>query len=501
MSKAKWGLGILSVLLAAAAGTAGYFIYEQMQSPVYLQGTTINGTNVTGMTVEEVADSMVTAYDGSHVDLKEGGEIVLSGDLGEFGYGFDREALKGELTALFEGQKREPKALVKSLIDRASEKFDLGIYYRSRYEQDLPHSFNQAVFNAKVNAASLSAERIDSVDAAIVYDKEQERFVIEPEVRGTHFEDAALQAYVKEQLDALTEGDPDDEGFYRTVIQFPEEIYTDPPQVTAQDQEIKDLCTAKNTFVGAKVTYVFGSKTQVLDYDKIMEMVDIDGPNATLNEDKLREYVAALGRKYDTRYKDRKFRTTYGGEITISAGLNEYGYTILEDQELKQLIKDIKSCKPVKREPIYLKTNDYGNPYYYSRDGVSDITGTYVECNLSAQHLWFYKNGKLICESDFVSGDVVKKGRATQTGCFPLAYKESPSILRGGEGSGAYETKVQFWMPFYEGQGLHDATWRGAFGGNIYKGDGSHGCINLPYWAAETIYNNITAGVPLVIYY
>ncbi len=501
MSKLKWGLGFLTVLILAAAGTGAYFAREQMQSTVYLQGTTINGSNVSGLTAAEVADTMLDGYDGSRVGLWEDGKPILWGDLKEFGYGFDRDALEQELQAALDSQKQDPKVIVKSLIDRASERFDLGVYYRSRYELEIPHRFDSAVFDAKVNTEALAVERVDSVDAEVVYDKKEEKFVISPEVVGTHLDDTTLRSFMKEKLDALTEGEPDDDGVYRAAIVLPESLYVDPPQATRDDQALKDLCTAKNTFIGAKVTYVFGSKTQVLDYDGIMKMVDIDGPNATLNEDKLRAYVAELGKKYDTRYKERKFKTTYGSTITISAGLNEYGYTVLEDQELKQLIKDIKSCKPVKREPIYEKTNSWGNPHYYSRDGVSDITGTYVECNLSAQHLWFYKNGKLICESDFVSGDVTKKDRGTQTGCFPLAYKESPSILRGGQGSGAYETKVQFWMPFYEGQGLHDATWRGAFGGNIYKGDGSHGCINLPYWAAETIYNNITAGVPLVIYY
>ena len=43
--------------------------------------------------------------------------------------------------------------------------------------------------------------------------------------------------------------------------------------------------------------------------------------------------------------------------------------------------------------------------------------------------------------------------------------------------------------------GLHDATWRSTFGGAIYRGGGSHGCINLPYWAAQSIYYNAPTGI------
>ena len=58
-----------------------------------------------------------------------------------------------------------------------------------------------------------------------------------------------------------------------------------------------------------------------------------------------------------------------------------------------------------------------------------------------------------------------------------------------------------YWMPFNGGIGMHDASWRGSFGGSIYKTNGSHGCINLPVKAAKTIYENISAGMPVLCYH
>ena len=56
-------------------------------------------------------------------------------------------------------------------------------------------------------------------------------------------------------------------------------------------------------------------------------------------------------------------------------------------------------------------------------------------------------------------------------------------------------------MPFVYGQGLHDAPWQSAFGGDRYKtGHGSHGCINLPEDQAALIYNTIDGGYPIIIY-
>ena len=57
-------------------------------------------------------------------------------------------------------------------------------------------------------------------------------------------------------------------------------------------------------------------------------------------------------------------------------------------------------------------------------------------------------------------------------------------------------------MPFYGNYGMHDAPWRGAFGGRIYRGNGSHGCVNMPVWAARELYNSIPdSNVAVVVYY
>ena len=68
-------------------------------------------------------------------------------------------------------------------------------------------------------------------------------------------------------------------------------------------------------------------------------------------------------------------------------------------------------------------------------------------------------------------------------------------------GRPSYESFVNFWMPFYEGCGLHDASWRGSFGGSIYLYDGSHGCVNLPLWAAKEIYEAVDTGTAIIIFY
>ena len=63
-----------------------------------------------------------------------------------------------------------------------------------------------------------------------------------------------------------------------------------------------------------------------------------------------------------------------------------------------------------------------------------------------------------------------------------------------------YRVETSYWMPFAGNVGMHDATWRSVFGGTVYKKSGSHGCINLPYKAARTIYQNVDTWTPVICY-
>lgn len=123
--------------------------------------------------------------------------------------------------------------------------------------------------------------------------------------------------------------------------------------------------------------------------------------------------------------------------------------------------------------------------------------------NLTEQHLYYYKKGKVVLDTPFVSGRMTKD-RFTPPGVYFLTYKQKDRILRGrpnASGQPSYQSHVNYWMPFNGGIGLHDASWRSSFGGKIYIYSGSHGCINLPGKKAAKIYEMINKETPIVCVY
>ena len=57
------------------------------------------------------------------------------------------------------------------------------------------------------------------------------------------------------------------------------------------------------------------------------------------------------------------------------------------------------------------------------------IEDTYIEVDLENQHMWYYKDGKLIVSTDVVTG--YKNAHDTPTGLYYVINKASPAELVG----------------------------------------------------------------------
>lgn len=122
------------------------------------------------------------------------------------------------------------------------------------------------------------------------------------------------------------------------------------------------------------------------------------------------------------------------------------------------------------------------------------VGDTYIEVCIAQQHMWAYKDGRQIASTNVVTGNYGDCD--TPTGYYEIYSKDTDTYLVGED----YVSYVDYWMAFYGGYGIHDSSWRSEYGGSIYKGDGSHGCVNTPLSAMATIYNNIPYDTPVIVY-
>jgi hypothetical protein len=258
------------------------------------------------------------------------------------------------------------------------------------------------------------------------------------------------------------------------------------PKFTLYSDKTHETRNLLNKYIKSKITYIFESKYEVLDGNIINHWLTVnDNLDVVIDEMAATKYVQGLSRKYDTVGIVRNFRTSTGKIVEVKGGL--YGWKINREVEIEALIENIKHGAVLEKEPVYAQKA-------LPREG-NEIGSTYVEINITKQHLWFYKDGSLITQGAVVTGNP-NRGRATKLGTFMLNYKEKGATLTGAD----YEAEVTYWMPFYGNIGIHDATWRYSFGGEIYKRSGSHGCVNAPLYLAKKIYENIEEGTPIICY-
>ena len=455
--KKKVSLTIATVITFVAVIYMGFAVFFQSH---FCFGTSIDGIDVGGCSVTKAEGLIRDEIANYSIRLigRENVEETISGSSIGMGVSFD-----GEVQALMEQQNGF--AWIVTLFQKE--------------ELDLKKSvdFDVAALVTVLSDFSFmqSENQTAPVDATYSEYTKEDGYILVAAENGTTIHRAALVEVVSNAVESLMgEVNLDENGCYVE------------PQVKDDDAELLKLIEELNQYAGAIITYDFGEKQEVLDGEIISTWLTAENHQVVVDEEAVLSYVKDLGSTYNTAYQPKELETSYGETVTISKG--SYGWRIDNEAETAQILADIKAGAAVEREPVYAQTaNSHGE---------HDYGDSYVEINLTAQHLFLYKDGELVIETDFVSGNVAQ-GHASPTGAYGVTYTTTNAVLRGDD----YATPVNYWMPFAGDVGMHDATWRNRFGGNIYKTNGSHGCINLPYSAAQTIYNTIEKGYPVLVYY
>lgn len=442
------------LLAAAVVYVGGVFYYHSH----FLRGTVIDRIDVSNMTVQDLLEQ-VQDYSLRITERQSDGSTL-------------EETLSGKDISL-QYSSAEP---LEELLSQQN-KWLWFLASGETYEMEGLVTYEEEALKEQIQQLKGFQEdfAVSPTDAHISEYTPENGFQIIAETQGNELDYEQTFDTICSAVDSLTDLiDLEQEGCYRE------------PQVTADNEQLLAALEKAQKYTSVTITYTFGENTEVLDGAEISTWVKIDGLEVELDQEKVADYVATLRKKYDTIFRSRTFQTSYGQEITIDSG--DYGWWMNYTQEAIELAEMIENGESGERTPVYYQTAaSYETP---------DYGNTYVEINLTAQHLFFYQDGTLILESDFVSGNA-SRGYDTPAGVYSITYKQRNATLTGEN----YETPVSYWMPFNGNIGMHDASWRSSFGGDIYKTNGSHGCINLPVSVAQELYGYVEKGTPVICYY
>ena len=488
------------LIVAAFIAATGYVVYADRYESHFIEGTVINNNDVGGLNLEEAENLLANPSDYQiEIDFRDGGSEWISGDsisLGyEYGDGVEQMLASQDKYHWIEGVLGETRSYT----------IDNGVHFDEEQLASIVKSFPE--LSEDVQVAPVDARCVRTAENA---------FAIEPESEGNRIESSRALECISEAI-----------RHQKRLLNLSAAGAYESPAVTADDPELNERVAQLNHFLETTVTYDLPDGGQwTIGRDTLIEWVSggsgSDNSGADITEEgdfgtdgletgnaetggsgmdyyidaqvisgKCAEAISSLASIVDDIHTSRTFYATSGRTVDIASGT--FGRQIDQAAEVEQLASNLLNFESAEREPAYLM-----NTYPESLNG-----GDYIEVDLSNQMVYLYKDGGLFYDTPCVSGLADDPERVTITGLFKIQEKDRDRTLKGKpdeNGVPTYESFVSYWMGFSGAYGLHDATWRDEFGGDIYEYAGSHGCVNLPYSAAEAIFNNVEEGTRVIVF-
>lgn len=463
---------ILTVCILLGLGYLGLAVYYENG---FSFGTYINGIYCTGKSVETVNGELNDAYqyNGLQVVTKDG---TFSIEPEEISYTYNyTESLTSYL------QQQDPFKWIENLFGPTKE-------YELVPEVTYDETALLQILEEEIRKQNLPAVHKVTLQSGengfFLTDTKQE--ILDEEKLAEVVKSALLESRIS--VDVTEAG-----------------CYYDAPY-TYEEKQLMDFYNRVNAYQSRKVLYYFGEDTEEFDAGDLAETLSCyshfttaksqlpdayesdffeNGKETALKIDQ--EKAEALLEErfvlYNT-YRNHMFTTHDGRVLNIKGGT--YGNQIDMKTEKREFLEFLSSDKlSYRREPEYTKEAIY--------KGKNDIGNTYIEVDIGLQKMFYFVDGELYLETDVVTG----KNKATREEVCFVYNKQKNRILRGP----GYASPVDYWMPVSGGIGIHDASWRDEYGGDIYLTNGSHGCINTPLDIVAEMYEIVEIGTPCIIYY
>ena len=443
----------LFVIVLIAGGIYSYFTFFTYQTK-FMRGTTINNIDVSLLTKEEALEKIKEkGIDVNFTENKDTYSCNLS-ELATITYDINK------INAVFD--------------DSNNNKF---LYENSRNFTINPElEFDDEKIFEIVNK---KIDRKESTNAEIIFNNNV--FEIIPETFGNELIKKDIISEIKNKL-ANNEYN----------ISINDDFYIKP---TILAESLQERCDNYNKSIDFTITIKARSNEfEYISNEEIMswlipkdDFYEINADGTFKYDDfKIESFVDTLYDTYSTIGNSESFTTHAGNEIIVETSM--YGWKVDKEGTVESIKEALNKHEDTEIELVYEQK---------AVEAENNIGNTYLEVSIPDQHWWYYKDGEVALESDCVTGLDSDPSRRTETGLTYIINMGQDVILKGS----SWETHVDYWMAInYDGEGVHDASWRGSFGGDIYKYNGSHGCVNTPYDKVQELYGMITVGTPVIVY-
>ncbi len=457
MKNKKILISIIPVLVLLLVYLGGAIVFSNS----FLPNTFINDEKVSGKTVAELENNLQESANSSNLVLVKNDdsteEIKLSDVNYSAKYTTDLNSLKNS---------------------QSSFTWPVSLFKKTEFKAAVSTSFDSEKLNSIIDTLRCVTNETIQEPINAHLEKTPTGFTVVDAIDGNKLNVDTLKTIINEKLSSgVFEINLDENNCYLKA------------NIKADDPSIKEQMGLLEKFNGLEVVVDLVDASETIDFNVFNDWIVIENDEIKLDEDKLYQYGVNLSVKYNTFGTIRKFNATDVGEIEVGGSqYDSFGFQLDINKTIDLIREAILNAESKTVEAVWkIPGKVRGN---------NDIGDTYIEVDLTRQHMWYYEKGKLKLESDIKSGRPTPE-RETPTGAFRVWSKEKGRYLTGA----SYRTWVDYWMPFtWTGCGIHDAQWTTQFGGDYYKYSGSHGCLNTPFNEVKQLYEMVDVDTPVIVY-
>lgn len=450
------------MVLLIYLGLAWYY------SDTFMNGVMINGVYAAGMTPEELDELLLQRTEEASFTVMDKYDKTYEIPIADMDFAY---TYLDELNQIKSGQNPFHWGL--ALINGTSENYTItpeGVCDTQKLHDYL---ISMELIKNQADPDNIRVEIVREKDGYALIDDTENLLDV----------DAAVETIEQAVLDGKRHLDLEDAGCY-VEIDYTKDML-DTLSVWKKVKKMQDV----------EIVCQFYDSDETVDSSVICDWISLDedgnfqldeNGELTLDEESVAEYVEQLAGKHDSVNGPWTFSPTRGGTVTIEKGT--YGYKLNQKKQKEYFMEQVCAHESAVAEAIYSQRG-WG-------DASGDIGSTYIEVDMSNQMMYYYKDGQMQLSTPVVTGNTSRGNGTPQRVCY-IYFKQRNRTLIGED----YETPVSYWMAVYGNIGIHDATWRGKFGGTIYKTNGSHGCINTPMKAVSQLYEMAEEGTPVIMFY
>ncbi|MCC2029569.1 L,D-transpeptidase family protein [Microbacterium sp. YMB-B2] len=438
------GLGVGALLVSAAAAASLILIAP---------GTTIAGVAVGGLTPAAAAEAVENHLAATQISLTDGGaDVVVSAS--ELGASID----------------------AKSLADTAFAEhpmWNLGAWLPEPIAGEIV--LDPEVAHDTLRGLVPSAYE-DAIDAGVSFDAASNTYATTPAVAGTGIDLDALTGAIS---GALADG-AEAVSYSSAPAEAPAAISD--ADATAVADQLNGMLKTIGFYVGDERTVPVDPAVAATWID----VVDADGQlEITADATEIQKTVATLAEQVDRAPVDAKAIVNGSGtvlqELTAGVTGRTLGDTSTLAADFATRLEAGEAVQPIEVDEVAFKEQTLLRQ---------------IDVNLSTQRVSAIENGVVVDSWSVSSGTT---GYSTHTGSYSVGWKTSSQNMGNRDLTKApyyFQPDVKWVMYFNGDQALHGVYWHANWGTPM-----SHGCVGMPEWRAQWLYNWTPQGVGVNVHY